>query len=105
MAFILTAGLVNTWELLDKLGSFDSIADGGSEIPLSYGFKILVFGIMVGSVNYLGGQLIQTYQETILKLVSFFPISSLYTSKTITTNTIDEGGYGTTTKTYQKYKE
>ena len=60
--YLFLAGFINAFELFDKMRSYDSIADGGTDIPLSYGFKVLAYGLLVGSVNYLAGLVVNTYQ-------------------------------------------
>ena len=80
------------------MASLDSIADGGNDIPLPFGFKVLVFGTLVGTMNYLSGVLINNYQGVIFKMMSFYPASGMSTKKTITTTTVDSSGSSTITK-------
>ena len=104
--FLILAGLLNAFELFDKMKSYDFIEAQGTDIPISYGFKIMSYGVVVGSVNYVGGVFFKNYTEAMFKLVSFFPSLSLWqTTKSITHTTVDYSGYETRTKVSQKLKE
>ena len=101
MFFTISKGLINTFEIFDKMKSYDSIANGGTEIPVFYGFKVLVFGVISGTVNYLGGLLFRKYKEEFFKLISLTPLEYMKTYKTSTITSISASGSQTFTKIYK----
>lgn len=101
--FIIGMGLATAFLIFTKVASYNE--DGSTDIDIDDAFKLLFFGLMMGSVLYLSGLAVSVQDDTIIKMVGF---SAYEDTDDDTTKTIAEtasGGTTTTTTTIETYKE
>ena len=72
--FIIVSGIVAAFYLMNNMKSMITDA-GNTDVDIEFGFKYLLFGMMMGSVNWIAGQALSINKETILKLTSFTPLA------------------------------
>lgn len=75
---------------------------GATDIDINKGFVLFAMGALFGAVDYLGGIALSTNKTTIMNMLSFYEKTKINTTTT-TTTTVDPSGYGTSSKTSQKY--
>lgn len=68
---IVTGAGASLWLLL-KIKTYDEEATAG-DVEITLGWKLLMFGMLFGTANYLAGHAISTNSDTVLKLVGFTP--------------------------------
>lgn len=63
-----------------------------------YGFKLMLFGVLIGTINYMGGNSTKNNMEYVLKSMGFLEHTAVVTDENEkVTLTTESGGVSTTT--------
>ena len=98
--FILVAGWLCTEIVLNKIKTLITAASNG-DVAINDGVRLLLFSVVCGSMNYIGGQLVSAKAEIIMSMLGFNTKSDS-SSQTITKRTTAASG-ATTTDTQSTY--
>merc|ERR1711934_889489 len=88
-AYIVIIGYIGAFLIMNKMNTYEG--DGTADIPLMYGFKCMLFGVMIGSFGYMAGNVTKGTMETIMLMLGFQghvgsdPDSEIITTTTTTT--------------------
>jgi len=91
--FILSVGFVSAFFIFYKMRT--TLTDQGVDAKMVYGYKMALFGVLIGTIDYMGGNATKGNMESVLKSMGFLAHSSVDTSNSeqVTLTTSD----GTTT--------
>lgn len=68
--FLISMGTGTSLLIFQKMKGYND-KYSGSEIPINYGWKVLLFGLLYGAADYMAGLALSVNKETILKMVGF----------------------------------
>ena len=95
--FLIGMGALVSYYLLFKIQGYDTAA-GTNYVDVTLGWKILLFGVLFGTADYLAGNALSYNQTNILKLVGFTP--AVDTDDTYTIASVESAAGTTTTTTF-----
>lgn len=88
--FLIGTGAIASGTIYSKITTYVASSDS-SAIKLNQGWRLLILGVLFGSVNLLAGNAITFNQENIMKLVGFTPTMDTDDIYTKTTEETEEG--------------
>lgn len=88
--FLIGTGAVAALTIYTKINTYSQAGDTQA-VLLNKGWKLLLFGVLFGSVNLLAGNSVTVNQENILKLIGFTPAADSDDTYTKTTEETDAG--------------
>ena len=88
--FLIGTGAVAALTIYTKIIGYSAAGDS-QPVLLNKGWRLLLFGVLFGSVNLLAGNSVTVNQENILKLVGFTPAADTDDSYSKTTEETDAG--------------
>lgn len=95
--FLIGMGALSSFWLMFKIQGYDEAATS-NDVAITVGWKILLFGLLFGTADYLAGYSVSQNQTNVLKLVGFTPYMD--TEDTYTKTSQDTAGGVTTTTTW-----
>lgn len=88
--FLIGTGAIVSATIYSKITTYVASSDT-SAVKLNQGWRLLMLGVLFGSVNLLAGNSITFNQENIMKLVGFTPAADTDDTYTKTTEETDIG--------------
>lgn len=87
VAFLIVMGFLSSFLIFSKIVSYENAAAANTDVEIDKGWKLLLFGLLYGAVDYLAGQAISVNQATILQMIGFSPQVTYHTTTYATTLT------------------
>lgn len=69
--YIIGVGFAGSFFIMNKVKTWDTANDATQNVPLSDGFRALVFGVVLGSVNYMAGNVTKNTIESVMLSLGF----------------------------------
>jgi len=94
--FTMTVGFVSAFYIFYKMKY--TLTTYGVDAKMVYGFKMALFGVLIGTIDYMGGNATKGNMESVLKSMGFLSHTSVDTSASEqVTLTTSDGSTSTTT--------
>lgn len=106
--FLLSAGFGEALVIFYQISAFTTAYNGG-DIPIDKAWKLLLFGVLVGSLDYVAGWAVTIRKVTLLEMTGFHAHTAVKTTTETKTSTTALNGTVTTAtanvKTYERKKD
>lgn len=76
-----------------------TLANNGVDAKMVYGFKMALFGVLIGTIDYMGGNAVKGNMESVLKSMGFLTHTAVDTSESEQVTLTSSDGTTTTTTT------
>jgi hypothetical protein len=86
--WLIFAGFIGAWMINTKIGTLDKAAGSSDDFDLTKAFKTLVFGVVLGSVDYMAGNVTKNLTESVFLSLGFTTHEYDSMDKAIETTTV-----------------
>lgn len=77
--FTMTVGFVTAFWIFYKMSTYTAI--NGVDIKMVYGFKLMLFGVLIGTIDYMGGNSTKNNMQYVLKSMGFLEHTAVVTDE------------------------
>lgn len=95
--FTMSVGFATAFYIFMKMRT--RLADDGVDANMIHGFKMALFGVLIGTIDYMGANATKGNMESVLKSMGFLDHTSVDTSEVQQITLTTDDGAGTTSTT------